>query len=69
MKVLRFSSGLLMGALVGAGLVIFLTPRSGGETRRLIQERIDAILAEGKQAAEERRLELQSQFEALKQPD
>jgi gas vesicle protein len=69
MKAVRFLSGMLMGALVGAALVLFLAPRSGGDTRRLIQERVDAILAEGRRAAEERRLELQTQFEALKQPD
>ena len=69
MKVLRFLSGLLVGALVGAALVMLLVPRSGDDTRRLIQERFDAILAEGEQAAEKRRLELQAQFEALKQPN
>jgi len=68
MKVLRFVSGLLLGALVGAALVMLLAPRSGGDTRRLIRERVESIRAEGRQAAEERRLELQAQFEALKQP-
>jgi gas vesicle protein len=66
---LKFAGGLLFGALFGAGLVLLFVPRSGAETQRLIQEHIQAILAEGRQAAEERRLELTARFEALKQPD
>ena len=61
-------SGLVVGALVGIVVVFLLTPRSGDETRQLVQDRVDAILDQGKQAAEERRLELTRQFEELKQP-
>ena len=67
-KILRIFSGLLVGAVVGAGLALLFAPRSGAETRQLIQERIDDILAEGRQAAEARRLELMTQFEMLKRP-
>jgi gas vesicle protein len=61
-------AGLLLGVTVAAGLVLLFTPQSGADTRRMIKERIEAILTEGRQAAEMRRLELQSQFETLKQP-
>jgi gas vesicle protein len=67
-RTLRLLAGLFLGGLLGAGLVLLLAPRSGDETRRLIRERVQAILAEGQQAAEERRLELTAQLEALKQP-
>lgn len=67
-RALRMMAGMLMGMLVGAGLVLLFGPRSGAEMRRLIRERIQAIQAEGRQAAEERRLELTAQFENLKQP-
>lgn len=65
---LKFAGGFLLGALLGAGVVLLLAPHSGAETQQLIQERIQAILEEGRQAAEERRLELNAQLEALKQP-
>lgn len=61
-------SGLVVGALLGAALVLLLTPRSGEETRQWIQDEVDAVLEQGKLAAEERRLELTRQFEELKQP-
>ncbi len=62
----RMFGGLLLGALVGVSLVLLFAPRSGPETRRMIRERIQEILDEGRQAAETRRLELTAQFEALK---
>ena len=67
-KIVRISGGLLLGLLVGAGTVILLAPRSGAETRFIIQERAGAIVEAGRQAADERRLELTAQLEDLKQP-
>jgi gas vesicle protein len=67
-RVFRILAGLLVGAAVAAGLVLLFAPRSGAETRRRIQESIEDILAEGRQAAEARRLELTAQLDALKQP-
>ncbi len=68
MKGLRIVAGLLLGAALAGGLVLLFTPRSGAETRQLIQERVQAIALEGREAAEARRLELTSRFETLKQP-
>ena len=67
-KILRIAGGLLLGAVVGVGLVLLFAPRSGANTRRLIRERLQAILADGRQAAEAQRLELTARFEALKEP-
>jgi hypothetical protein len=67
-KELRIVAGLFLGAGLAAGLVVLFTPHSGAEVRRMIQERIEAILEEGREAAEARRLELTSRFEALKEP-
>ena len=67
-KFLKIVAGLLLGALLGAALVVLFAPQSGEETRRQIRERIEAVLEEGQKAAEERRLQLMAQFEELKQP-
>lgn len=67
-KLARIAGGLVLGAMFGAGLVLLLAPRSGAETQQLIRDRVEAIVAEGQQAAEQRRLELTQQFESLKQP-
>jgi gas vesicle protein len=61
-------AGMVLGATLAAGLVLLFTPQSGADMQRMIKERIEAILAEGRQAAETRRLELQTQFETLKEP-
>ena len=67
-KVFRIMGGMLLGATVAAGLVLLFTPQSGADTQLMIKERIEAILMEGRQAAEVRRLELHTQFETLKHP-
>ena len=45
---------------------MLLAPESGGETRRLIQERKDHIIQEAKRARAEREAELYAQLEELK---
>lgn len=67
-RALKISAGFLLGAAVGLGMVLLLAPRSGEETREMIRERIDAILEEGRLAAEDQRQEMLAQFESLKQP-
>ncbi len=59
-------AGLFVGALTGAVAVLLLTPRSGEEQRRYLQERVESVLDEGRRAAEARRLELVGQLEELK---
>ena len=68
-RAFRMLAGMVVGATFGAGLVLLFAPQSGADTQQVIRERVDAILSEGRQAADRRRFELQTQFEALKQPD
>jgi gas vesicle protein len=63
----RFVAGMFIGAAVVGSLVLLFSPQSGTETRRQIEERVQAIMAEGREAAEARRLELTAKFETLKQ--
>ena len=67
-RVVRVMAGMLLGAALAAGLVLLFAPESGAEVRQKIKDRVNDILSEGRQAAEERRLELTAQFESLKQP-
>jgi len=67
-KILDWLGGFLLGSVIGAGVVLLFLPRSGAETRQLIQGRFNAVLEEGRQAAETRRHELKARFETLKQP-
>ena len=61
--------GLMLGAAAGVGLGMLLAPQSGGEMQQRIRDGVERVLAEGKQAAETRRLELTEHFETLKRTE
>lgn len=67
MGILRFLNGVIVGAAVGAVVTLLLTPQSGEEFQRLMRERADQIMEEGRRAAAERRAELEAQFAQAKQ--
>jgi len=58
--------GLLAGAVVGAAAAILLAPHSGSEMQKRIRAHVQELIEEGKQAATDRRLELENQLEAFK---
>lgn len=41
-----FAIGLLLGALIGAGVALLVAPQSGEETRRLIRRRAKRLAAD-----------------------
>jgi gas vesicle protein len=65
-KLFSFLAGMLCGALVGTFLVLLLTPSSGQQLRADAAARWEAAMAEARQAMQEKRKELESQFEQLK---
>ena len=67
-KLLDLLRGFLLGSVVGGGLALLFLPRSGAETRQLIQGRVNTVLEEGRQAADARRHELTARFETLRRP-
>jgi len=67
-KVFNGLAGFFLGAAIGAGIVLLLTPRSGVETRQEIQDRLHAVVEEGRQAADARRRELLAELEVRKRP-
>jgi gas vesicle protein len=66
-KLFSFLMGFLLGALVGVAVAMLLAPEPGDQTRQQVRGRMDQVIAEGKRAAAERRTELESQLEQLKQ--
>jgi gas vesicle protein len=60
--------GIITGALVGSVLALLMAPESGEKMRGEIRERGSAFLADVRQAADSRRIELQSRLEELRAP-
>ena len=53
-----FVAGLLIGALVGAGIALLVAPSSGEETRRMIARRARRLAADARDRYDEARHEL-----------
>jgi gas vesicle protein len=65
-KLFSFLAGALAGSLVGAVLVLLLTPASGEELRTEAANRWQYVLDEARKGMEETRKELEAQFEQMK---
>ena len=57
-----FLGGAALGAAIGAGVIIFSTPKTGSETRQTISDRWNSALELGRRAAREREQELWADF-------
>ena len=66
-RFISFVSGAIMGVLVGGTLGLLLTPASGEELKRKIQDQTLRIQQEVKTAAQDRRRELEEQLSSLRQ--
>ena len=58
----NFVGGLIVGAAVGAAVVMFTTPRSGDETRSTLASFWNSAVDVGKAAAQQREDELWAEF-------
>ncbi|RME90063.1 MAG: YtxH domain-containing protein [Anaerolineae bacterium] len=67
-RAIGFLIGVMVGALVGSTIALLLAPESGERLRAAIRERGVNFLAEVRQAADTRRIELQERLEALRTP-
>ncbi len=63
-QVFSLLAGLVCGGLAGAVAVMLLAPQSGRDTRQGIANKIQEIMAAGKQAIADRRHELQREYQA-----
>ena len=66
--VMRFMQGFLLGGLLGASLALLLTPASGEQLRKQMQDEARRIQSEVTQAASDRRHDLEQQLAALRAP-
>jgi gas vesicle protein len=67
-RAMNFLLGAAVGGIVGASLVLLLTPSSGKTLRKQIQEQTERIKIEVQEAAATRRAELEKQLATLRQP-
>lgn len=65
-KLFSFLAGMLCGALVGAVLVLLLTPASGEQLRSDAITRWETAMAEARQAMDDKRKEMEEQFQQMK---
>ena len=66
-KVFSFLAGGMCGALVGAVTALLLAPASGDELRSNAVARWDMAVQDARMAMEERRMELERQFERMRE--
>jgi len=67
-RMFGFLIGIVVGALVGSTVTLLLAPESGEQLRGELRQRGAGFLAEVRQAADSRRIELQGRLEDLRAP-
>ena len=67
-RVTSFLSGFIMGSLIGGALGLLLTPASGENLRKQMRARAQQFQFEIKNAAAQRRTELEQELAALRLP-
>jgi gas vesicle protein len=67
MRLMRFLAGFIVGLSVGAAIGLLLAPQSGSETVGQVRGRVQAILDEGREAAEQTRADAHARLADLKE--
>lgn len=67
-KAMSFVFGAVMGGILGGLTALLLAPYSGEELRSVIHKKVDSIQIEIKEAAQQKRAELEGQLEELINP-
>ncbi|MFQ5611029.1 MAG: hypothetical protein ACE5H9_02745 [Anaerolineae bacterium] len=65
-RAINFVAGFLLGAVLGAAIVVLTTPQSGQDLRAGFQSRFGDLMAVGRDAAATRRAELEARLAAIK---
>ncbi len=64
----KFMLGFLLGALVGGGTALLMTPYSGNKLREEINVNFKKTTEDIRHAAQKKRIELETQLESLRAP-
>lgn len=67
-RMFGFFIGILVGGLVGSTVALLLAPESGEALRSQLRERGQNFLADVRNAADSRRIELRDRLESLRAP-
>jgi len=62
MRTLNFVYGLLIGAALGAIIVLLTTPQSGQDIQNATKDKFNMLVDEGRKASEARRAELEARM-------
>ena len=65
-KLLVFLGGAVLGGILGSAAALLLTPQSGEGLRSEARQRYQDALDAGRMAADERKRQLMSEYEAMK---
>lgn len=60
---MSFAGGALLGAAIGAGIVMFAAPKTGPETRTSIKSRFQSMIDDARSATRQREQELWAEFD------
>ncbi|HTP02346.1 MAG TPA: YtxH domain-containing protein [Anaerolineales bacterium] len=67
-QVLRFMTGIMVGAMVGSTVALLFAPEPGTNLRQGLLRRGEDFLDELRQAAQTRRIEMTNRLESLQEP-
>jgi gas vesicle protein len=67
-RTLGFFIGALLGGLAGAVVALLFAPESGVDLRNRLRERTESLSTEIRQAAANKRIELQERLDTLRAP-
>ena len=67
-KAMAFVFGAVLGGVLGGVTALLLAPYSGEEMRSVIQKNVENIQIEIKEAAQQRRVELEEQLQGFINP-
>ena len=67
-RMFGFLIGIVVGGLVGSTIALLLAPESGDELRSELRARGENFFSDGRQAADERKIELRQRLDAMRAP-